>query len=63
MLKKASTSMSPAQKGHDQLTWHLSLLHYWLHQVCGNIKALEVEHSEVMAEPSEVVVELEELDV
>ena len=55
--------MSQAQKGRDQLAWHLGLLHSRLYQVHGSIKALEVEHSEVMAELSEVVVELEELDV
>ena len=61
--RKAGTGMSPAQKGHDRLTWHLSLLHSRLYQVCGSIKALEVEHSEVMAELSEVMVELKELDI
>ena len=55
--------MSSAQKGHDQVTWHLSLLHSRLYQVHGNIKPLEVEHSKVMAELGEVVVELEELDI
>ena len=55
--------MSPAQKRHDQLARRLGLLHSRLYQVRGSIKALEVEHSEVMAELSEVVVELKELDV
>ena len=62
-LRKTGTGMSQAQKGHDQLTRRLGLLHSWLYQVRGSIKALEVEHSEVMAELSEVVVELKELDV
>ena len=61
--RKAGTSMSPAQKGRDQLARRLGLLHSRLYQVRGSIKALEVEHSEVMVELSEVVVELEELDV
>ena len=55
--------MSLAQKECDQLAQCLSLLHSQLYQVCGSIKALEVEHSNVMAELSEVVVELKELDI
>ena len=61
--RKAGTGMSPVQKGCDQLTQHLGLLHSQLYQVRGNIKALEVEHSKVMVELSDVVVELEELDI
>ena len=47
----------------DQLAWQLNLLHSRLFQICANVKALEVEHQEVMEELSDVVLGLEDLDL
>ena len=51
------------QRQRDQLAWRLNLLHSQLFQICTNVKALEVEHQEVMEELSDVVLGLEDLDL
>ena len=52
-----------AQRQRDQLARRLNLLHSQLFQIRANVKALEVEHQEVMEELSDVVLGLEDLDL
>ena len=47
----------------DQLARQLNLLHFRLFQIHANVKALEVEHQEVMEALSDVVIRLEDLDL
>ena len=47
----------------DQLARRLNLLHSRLFQIRANVKALEVEHQEVMEELSDVVLRLKDLDL
>ena len=47
----------------DQLARQLNLLHSRLFQIRANVKALEVEHQEVMEALSDVVIRLEDLDL
>ena len=51
------------QQQQDQLARRLNLLHSRLFQIHANIKALGVEHQEVMEELSDVVLGLEDLDL
>ena len=51
------------QRQRDQLARQLNLLHSRLFQIRANVKALEVEHQEVMEELSDVVLGLEDLDL
>ncbi|KAF8130598.1 hypothetical protein EV363DRAFT_1450400 [Boletus edulis] len=62
-LAKKPTGQTPVQKQRDVLARRLNLLHSWMYQIRANLKALEVEQDEVLAEVSNVVGELEELDI
>ena len=56
-------SKTSVQRQRDQLAGWLNLLHSRLFQIRTNVKALEVEHQEVMEELSDVVLRLEDLDL
>jgi len=51
------------QRERNQLKHRLNLLHSHLYQIKASVKALEVEHDEVMEELSGIIADLEELDV
>jgi len=59
---KKVTGKSAAQKARDGLARRMGLLHSHLYQVRANIKALEVEHSEVMAKLDDIIQELVDMD-
>jgi len=59
---KKVTGKSAAQKARDGLARKMGLLHFHLYQVRTNIKALEVEHSKVMAELDDIIQELVDMD-
>ena len=56
-------SKTSVQQQRDQLARRLNLLHSRLFQIRTNVKALEVEHQEVMEELSDVVLGLKDLDL
>ncbi|KAF8130623.1 hypothetical protein EV363DRAFT_1296693 [Boletus edulis] len=60
---KKPTGQTPVQKQRDVLARQLNLLHSRMYQIRANLKALEVEQDKVLAEVSDVVGELEELDI
>jgi septal ring factor EnvC (AmiA/AmiB activator) len=60
---KKLTGQTPVQKQRDVLARRLNALHSRMYQIRANLKALEVEQDEVLAEVSDVVGELEELDI
>ena len=59
---KKVTGKLAAQKARDGLAQRMGLLHSHLYQVRANIKALKVEHSEVMAELDNIIQELVDMD-
>ena len=61
-LKKTS-GKSEVRKTWDVLAQHLNHLHSWLFQIWVKVKELEVEHTVVILEVSEIMEALEEMDL
>ena len=60
---KKTGGKSEVRKTWDVLAQHLNHLHSWLFQIWAKMKELEVEHTVVILEVSEIMEALEEMDL
>ena len=62
-MPKKTGGKSEARKIRNALACHLNHLHSQLFQIRAKVKELEVEHTVVMSEVSEIVEALEDMDL
>ena len=63
MVLKEASGKSEVWKTWDVLVCCLNHLHSWLFQIRAKVKELEVKHTVVMLEVSEIVEALEDMDL
>ena len=63
VVPKKTSGKLEARKTWDVLARRLNHLHSWLFQIQAKVKELEVKHTVVMSEVSEIVKGLEDMDL